>query len=269
MNLVTKEHTMKKTNLFTSLLLSLTLGATLGACQAQSDDELSDEDYDDIAAAMSGLLGTSSGGGEVGSMADASAMANSGALANAEGDSGVEIVVRAGLSYEYRIDCFDITGGLLDLCSELTDSADVSVDWRGELDTPRYQSSIQRTGSWSLTGLQSGTAELSGTGSFDIESSFMAIYRDTERTLDLSYDAEYEGVQIDTSSHTVVGGTVRYSVQGSRLTERGDRNRDGNFSVDAEVTFNADSTATLLIDRARSYEVNLDSGEVIASASVQ
>lgn len=256
---------MKTTSLLSASLLSLSLG--LGACAAQDDQELTQEEYDDIAMGLGALVATPGGGGEAGSMSDAAATASSNSLAGvapAEGASSTEIIVRAGLEYEYRVDCFDIADVLLDTCSELTDRADVSVSWSGELDTPNYEGSIVRTGEWSLSGLTTATATLEGTGSFDVSSSFMAIYRPVVRELELSYDAVYEGVQIDTAEDTVVGGTIHYSVQGSRFVERGDNTRSVDFSVDAEVTFSADGVATLVIDRTRSYEIDLSTGVVVS-----
>ncbi|WP_428262028.1 hypothetical protein [Haliangium sp.] len=260
---------MNTPKLLSASLLSLTV--TLGACAAQNDVELTNEDYDDIAVGIGSLVAMPGGGGEVGSMADASATATSGSLldvelgvASAEGSSAHEVVIRAGLEYEYLVDCFDADGAAQDACGELTDSAAVSLSWSGELDTPRYDATITRAGEWSLTGLQGDTAELNGTGSFDASASFTALYRDVSRSLELSYDAQYQGVLIDTATHQVVGGSISYSVQGERTVQRGDRERNGTFSLDAEVSFSADGAATLVLDGTRSYQINVITGAVVA-----
>lgn len=93
----------------------------------------------------------SGGGGEAGAMGDATTVASEG---NAEliDDSG-EIVVHAGLSYEYRADCFDAAGAEQESCGDITDSANASVSWSGTLG-PRYDATIMRVGEWSISGLQ-------------------------------------------------------------------------------------------------------------------
>jgi hypothetical protein len=253
--------TMKTTSLLSVSLISFTF--TIGACAQQS--ELSGEDYDDIAMGVGSLVATPGGGGEAGAMGDATTVASEGQAELIEGTGAVEIVVRAGLSYEYRADCFDAAGAELAACGETTDSANVSVSWSGELDTPRYDASIVRVGEWSLTGLQSATATLTGAGSFEVDSEFQAMYRDVTRSMHLSYDAEYDSVQIDTETRQAVGGSIRYAVEGERFVQRGSVEKDIEFSVQAEVTFQADGSATLVLDGARSYAIDTETGLVVAA----
>jgi hypothetical protein len=254
--------TMKTHSLLSATLISLTLAA--GACAQQN--QLSGEDYDDIAMGVGTLVATPGGGGEAGAMGDATTVASEGQAELIEGSGAVEIVVRAGLSYEYRADCFDAAGAEQASCGETTDSANVSVSWTGELDTPRYDATIMRVGEWSITGLQSATATLTGSGSFEVDSEFQAMYRDVTRSMHLSYDAEYDGVQIDTETRQAVGGSIRYAVQGERFVQRGSAEKDIEFTVDAEVTFQADGSATLVLDGSRSYTINTATG-VVASAN--
>jgi hypothetical protein len=257
-----EDMTMKTHSLLSASLISLAL--TAGACAQQS--ELSGEDYDDIAMGVGTLVATPGGGGEAGAMGDATTVASEGQAELIEGSGAVEIVVRAGLSYEYRADCFDAAGAEQASCGETTDSANVSVSWTGELDTPRYDATIMRVGEWSITGLQSATATLAGSGSFEVDSEFQAMYRDVTRSMRLSYDAEYDGVQIDTETRQAVGGSIRYAVQGERFVQRGSAEKDIEFTVDAEVTFQADGSATLVLDGSRSYTINTATG-VVASAN--
>jgi hypothetical protein len=245
------------------LSASLIFTLTAGACAQQS--QLSNEDYDDIAMGVGTLVATPGGGGEAGAMGDATTVASEGSAELVEGSGAIEIVVRAGLSYEYRADCFDAAGAEQESCGEATDSADVSVSWSGELDTLHYDASVMRVGEWSITGLQSATATLNGSGSFEVNSEFQAIYRDVTRSLHLSYDAEYDGVQIDTETRQAVGGSIHYAVEGERFVQQGSTEKDIEFSVDAEVTFQADGSATLVLDGSHSYTIDTATGVVVSA----
>ncbi|HWN71779.1 MAG TPA: hypothetical protein VNM90_29275 [Haliangium sp.] len=253
---------MKTNSLLSASLISFTLAA--GACAQQS--ELSNEDYDDVAMGVGTLVATPGGGGEAGAMSDATTVASEGQAGLIDGSGAIEIVVRAGLSYEYRADCFDAAGAEQDACGEATDRADVSVSWTGELDTARYDATVMRVGEWSISGLQSATATLTGSGSFEVDSEFQAMYRDVTRSLHLSYDAEYDSVQIDTETRQAVGGTIHYAVRGERFVQRGSAEKDVELSVDAEVTFHADGTATLVLDGSRSYSIDIATGTVVSAS---
>jgi hypothetical protein len=257
--------TMKTRSLLSASLISLSL--TAGACAQQSElaPELSGEDYDDIAMGVGALVAPAGGGGEAGAMSDAVDVASEGSAGLVEGSGAVEIVIHAGLSYEYRADCFDAAGVELDACGETTDSATISVSWSGELDTPSYDASIERAGEWSITGLQSATATLAGEASFEVSSEFRAMYRDVTRSMHLSYDAVYDGVQIDTATRQAVGGSIRYAVQGERFVQRGSDEKDIEFSVQADVTFQADGSATLVLDGSRSYSIDAETGLVVSA----
>lgn len=253
---------MKTTSLFSASLLSL----SLAAC-AQQQSELSNEDYDDIAAGVGAMVAMPGGGGEVGSFEDAVSTATDDSSGSAiEGLGAHEIVVRAGLTYEYRVECFDADGIELEVCGEGTDSATISVSWSGDIDTPRFDASIDRSGEWSLSGLQSDTAVIAGNGSFEVSSEFQAIYRDVTRSMRFSYDAEYRDVQVDTETYQAIGGSIAYRIEGERNAQNGDNERQLSFSVEAEVTFHADGTATMVLDSEHSYRIDLSSGQVAPEA---
>jgi hypothetical protein len=63
-----------------------------------------------------------------------------------------------------------------------------------------------------------------------------------------------------------VGGSIRYAVQGERFVQRGSAEKDIELTVDAEVTFQADGSATLVLDGSRSYTIDTETG-VVASAN--
>lgn len=255
-----KTHTLTTT----TTAIALTGALALAGC-LQQDDALTDEDYDDVAVAVGSLVANPSGG-ELGSFQDGLDMTQNPKSADAnavEGASGHEVIIRAGLTYEYFIDCLDADGAIQSACSAFTtDSATLGVAWSGSLELPNYQGSITRTGEWTMSNLQSGTAELNGQGSFDLESHFQAIYRPVTKDLVLSYEATYDNVLIDMIGKTVQSGNITYEVSGSRSVTRGDINRDSEFSLTADVSFDGNGNATLVLDGNRNYTINLATGTV-------
>jgi len=251
---------MKTLSLFSA---SLSLALTLGACSQES--QLTQEDYDDVATGVGALVATPGGGGEAGTFDDALTISTTGSLEAGTGSGGIEVVIRAGLSYEYSADCFSADGVALEACDETADSATVSVNWSGELDTLSYDASIARASEWTITGLQGDTVELTGNGSFEVDSEFQSLYRDEVRSMHFSYEGSY-AVQLDTATHQAVGGSIRYSIEGERFVRRGSNEKDIEFSVDAEVSFAADGTATLTLDGSHSYTIDVETGLVVSAS---
>ena len=223
-----------------------------------------DEDYDDVAASV-GALTANDSGGDVGSMDDAVAAsqgeAPEGMTMSGSGSLSGE---RGGLQYEYELTCSNEGGDVLAACDETTDTAHLTVAWSGELDLPRYQATVSRTGDWTLSDLQSDTVTLNGEGTFDVDSSFTALFRDETRTLRLSYDASYDAVQISKAQRQPVGGTASFAVHMERTRSRGARDVEAEFDIDAVVTFAQDGTAHLDLDGERSYVIHLADGTVTA-----
>lgn len=222
----------------------------------------SDEDYDDVAASV-GALTASDSGGDVGSMQDAVEASQGesvdGVTASGSGSISGE---RGGLSYEYELTCSNEGGDVLAVCDATTDTAHLTVDWSGELDLARFDASLSRSGDWTLSGIQSEVVTLNGVGSFDADSSFQALFRDETRTLHLEYDASYDGVQISKSMRRPIGGTATFAVHMQRTRERGSRNVEAEFDIDAVVTFTSDGVGHLVLDGERSYVISLDDGSV-------
>lgn len=251
---------MKTLGLFSA---SLSIALTLGAC-AGEETKLTQEDYDDVATGVGALVATPGGGGEAGTFDDALTLSTTGSIEAGTGSGGIEVVVRAGLSYEYSAACFSADGTALEVCDETTDSATVEVSWSGELDTLSYDASIVRAGEWSISGLQGDTVSLTGSGSFEVTSELQAIYRDETRTMHFSYDASYD-VQLDKATRRAVGGSIRYDISGERYVQSGSNESEIELSVDAEVSFAADGTATLTLDGSHSYTIDVETGLVVSA----
>ena len=252
-----------KTFQLVSTTFALSSVLALAGCP-KDNSAMTAEDYDDVAVAMGSLIANSSGG-EMGSVTDSIELSqgSGSSLKAVTGVSAHEVIIRAGLTYEYFVDCLDTAGATQTACDPATtNSASIAVNWRGDLAVPRYSASITRTGEWTLTGLQTAEAELNGTGSFDLVSHFEALNRPVTKDLSLSYNAEYSAVKVDLATKLVTSGSITYEIQGSRNVERPLGNRAGEFSLDAEVTFDGAGNATLVLDTSRSYTINLTTGAV-------
>lgn len=225
--------------------------------------DATDEDYDDVATAIGALVAPGTGdGGEVGSMEDAEglAMGDSGGLTSM-GSGAFEGNV-AGLTYAYAVTCKDTSGSVLDPCDFTTESANLTVEWSGEINLSNYQASVERTGDWTLSGLQSDTAEFNGTGSFDVDSAFQAVFRNVERTFKLDYDAEYRGVMWRRSDKLLLAGEIDYTVHAER-TRTSDRSQaEAKLDVAVNVKFDGSGIAKITLDGERNYNLDVQSGKL-------
>lgn len=249
---------MKRLRL-SSLSLGLLLSTAAAGCVAS--DQPTEQEYDDIAQGVSLLVSDGAEGGDVGSMNDSIdlALAQPPAGFSLEG-SGTYEGDRGALQYEYSIEC---DGG--DVCSSETDSAAIQVEWSGELQAPRWNVSVNRTGSWTLDDLQSGTARFNGEGTFSLESHFEAAEREASRSYLFDYAASYSDVLIDMEAREAVGGTATFDIYAARSASNDFRDLEAEFDVHAELTFNGDGTATLVLDGSHSYVLSLASGTVVSS----
>lgn len=229
-------------------------------------DQATEADYDDVAQALSAVVVTDNGGGEVGAMSDSVSIAlGAGDLsiqASATG-SGQWKSSHLGLDYDYAISCKDETGAKQDQCGKTTDSADVSVKWSGELGLPRITASVTRDGSWQLTKLQTDSALLNGDSNFDLDAKLESLFRDVTRTYHVGYSAKYTDVALDLAAHRIEGGKATYSIDAERKATGPRRESEAEFSMDGELTFNTDGSATLTLDRSYKYKIDTATGAMV------
>jgi hypothetical protein len=235
----------------------LSLGAGCGA------DQPTENDYDSVAQALGSVAATSDGGGELGAMFDASAIATgspgAGISLNASGSfSGNHL----GLKYDYRIACADSAGMALGNCSSASDTADVSVKWSGTLNTAALSGMVSRDGMFKLSGIQSGTVTVAGSSSLAADAHFEAILRDATRDYHLSYNAHYDGVQLQRSPAKMIGGRIRYALEVERKATNGATESSKNFEIDADLVFDGTGGAKLTLDGDHHYMINTSSGAV-------
>lgn len=236
----------------------------LAACSSSSDSaSLTGEDYDDAAQA----IGTSTAGasGEIGAMSDAASIALGVVPLGLTLSGNGEIRgTRLGLAYSFAVTCEDTGGVSLPACTDLTDRAAVDVAWNGNLDTQYLDASVERTGSWTLAGLQSNTIKFDGSSSFSYDATLDSIFRPGVTTsLSFDADADYDAVAIDGATHDAVGGSATFEVSGRKVVTGSSADVDKSFAIHAELVFHADRTATMTLDDQRRYTLNVTTGAVV------
>lgn len=240
------------------LLAAAALALTAGACKA-GNNEISEDDYDDVAQGISQSIPA-----DTGSMEDGVALAEAEEPAGlSETGSGEFSGVRGGLSYSYTITCQDSPEGPATACGDTTDVANLVVAWDGQIDTARYDATVSRTGDWTLSDIQSGTAAFNGDGTFDIQSEFMAAFRPATRTYMLDYDAHYDNVLFDVATREPIGGVATFDVSARRTGSNSFRDVEAEFDIQVVATFHDDGTVTLVLDGTRSYQFDLAAGVIV------
>jgi len=202
-------------------------------------------------------------GGALASMEDSAKMATGifpfGFVTSASGEiQGTHL----GLDYAYELTCEDEAGNALHPCDDTTDSAAVSVAWSGTLTVPPHLSAmVDRSGEWSIAGLQGDTATFDGTGSFELDATVQT--GAVMRTYRLSSVSSYEQIVLDAISPPhVISGAIRYDIEGRHFaTDDAGFEVEGSFEVTAQVTFE-DGDATIVLDGERSYHLDCGSGQV-------
>ena len=243
--------------------LALVGGMTALGCSSSNSTPTSN-DYDDVAQSTAALVATPGGGGELGSMSASADIAIGTTPINVTvSGSGSFSSVQAGVTYSFDLSCTDAGGASLAHCGPTTNTAKADVSWSGNLTIPSYTASVTRNGSWTLAGLQTGTATFSGNGSFTFNSNFTSTFRNEQASANLDYSATYNAIVYNMAAHHPTSGSAHYTVNASRAASSTSGSSSRSFSIDALVTFAADGSATLTLDgAAHSYHVSA-SGTVI------
>jgi hypothetical protein len=225
----------------------------------RSADEISEDEYDDVARSIGGSTATTSG--DTGAMTDAVLIAGGDMpLGLARGADGHVTGSVDGIEFDYVITCHNISGTVQQHCDASTDRADVELAWSGELDLPNLYSAVAREGRWSLGDLQTTVATLSGEGAFAYDASITN--QANGRTFDyaLDYAATYDEVLIDTASRTAIGGNIHHAIAAQKWVD-GETIR--SFSIAADIYVHNDGTATIVLDDRHEYTLQLDTGVTV------
>jgi hypothetical protein len=229
-----------------------------------SQDQATEADYDDVAQALTAVVSTGNDGGEVGALSDSVSIAlGSSDLSIQASAAGKFKSSHLGLEYDYAISCKDGAGTKQDKCGKTTDSADVAVKWSGELGLPHLTASVSRDGSWQLSKLQSDVAQLSGDSDFVLDAKVESLFRSVTRSYHVGYSAKYADVTFDLAARRITGGKATYSIDAERTATGPRRESEAQFSMDGVLTFAADGTATLTLDRSFSYKIDPATGVMV------
>lgn len=257
----------------------LTLGLSLIGCSSSS---LTDADYEDAAQTISssmvtGRSGKGGGGGDLGvSGADRIVFRQAVSLARGKLPIGFSREddhrcrgKDGGIELDITIVCKDAGGNELAKCDDTTDSATVTISQTGSIDREHLMATIDRQGSFSITGLQSDIATFNGDSSFSLDTKLVSDFHDEEVTKTLVLDAtsSYQAITFTTEDRhrDITGGSASFEVQAHRTvtgTPMGSHDVDKSFDVQADITFNPDHTATLVLNGTQTFQIDLETGKI-------
>ena len=254
----------------------ITLGLSIAACtslSSQATSPATPADYDDAAQTIASSAvtgsgdGNSLGGGDVLVLADAVNLAKGrlpfGFLRDGAGRCHGS---HLGVNHDFTIACKDAAGADLATCDKTTDSATVTLKSSGDLMTPHLTASIDREGTWTITGLQSDTATFNGSSSFSLDTTLTSIFhQDVTASLMFDASAAYDAITITTADRQITGGKASFDVMAHRTvtgTDMAKHDVDKSFAVHAELTFNGDGTASLVLDGTHAFTIDLRTGKV-------
>lgn len=231
----------------------------VGGCADDTSTAKTQAEYDDAAQAIGSSVAADRGG-EAASIADSTSLALGvlplGFSLEASGQIGGS---RIGIDYAYQLRCEDAQGTALSSCDATTDRAEVDLTWSGELELPTVSASVDRSGAWTLDGLQGQTATLDGDSTLSLDSELRPDGRPV-RTYRFDYAAAYDAVLIDVADRVVIGGTVHYAIDAEQ-TVGGDT--VASFAMDGELALGASGPAMLTLDGEHAYRVDLATGAVV------
>ncbi len=246
-------------------LLSLALAAA--ACSSSSRPTR--EEYDDTAQAIASTTATSNGGSSGGG--DVASMADTVSLSLGVVPQGISLMgdghfhgSRLGVDYSYSLTC-KTAAGIVGPCGPTTDQATVQVAWSGNLTSTAVDASVTRTGSWTVTGLQSTTATFAGDSTLSFDATLRSIFRPgVTATYNFDASASYNAVKIAMQQRQVIDGSASFDLTAHHtVTGAGANNVDASFEVHAQITFHTDHTADLVLDGSQHYTLDLTTGVVV------
>jgi len=232
------------------------------ACAADDRVPISDEEAHDLAMSLASTLRPPGGGGELGAMLDVAVIARGGTPTGFAPDAdGTMAGQHLGLAYRYQLACRDAHNRTLPACDARTDNADVVVSWQGILDLPALVMVIERDGAWILNDITPARLRLDGDGTMTYES--RVVQRDgSTATYQLAYEASHRAIMLAPDDDWPHAGTIRYALTATRSRDGGAPAQTRELTVRAELRFVAGGIATIALDGARTYRVDLATGAV-------
>ncbi len=240
----------------------LTLTSLLGGVAACADDQPTTNDYEQAAQVL-GSLSANVDAGDVHALLDAQLLGQggmpSGFTLNAQGQIGG---ASAGVTYAFMLECRDVNNAIQTKCGQTTDSADVDVQWTGDLSLPHLTASAVREGHVHLADLTSNLTTVDGGGSFTLDASLESWLQ--PRTTDLHFEitSDYDQLHLSKSPARLVDGTIHYTVEATTKTTN---RAPHSFTIDAVLTVTQTllgAQGTLVLDGSQTFAVDLQTGRI-------
>lgn len=228
------------------------------ACDNAERDDVSDSEYDEVATVV-GALNSDSSRGEVHLITDSASVflgATPEWMAEIDGELGG---VRAGVSVKVDVDCRDADGAEV-ACGASAMSADVKAQYKGDWDGPHLDAKAEWKGDWKLERTGVDRVRINGKASAKLDSVYVNV-DGTERRWDIDYDVAFDDV-VATSTRQPVGGSASYYLRVKHTVDGPTVDSKSELQVDADVVFDADGGAEIILDGTRRYRLDTDTGTV-------
>lgn len=229
---------------------NLSMVAALAACGGSGDETV---EYDAVARMVASTVATPDGGGTLGAVHDAIALAFGGMPVGFTYANGMTSGDHGTVHHEYMmIACRDRENRLLATCDYRTNTATMFATWSGEIHQPGLELASSRQGMWTLSDLQNwltyswmpmvtGTSHIQSDGVFDDGASYELTASETETLL---------------ATSQIMGGSLHLDLE---VTRPGTM---ASAQIAADVTFDSTATALLVLDDVQHYRVDLTTGLV-------
>ncbi len=146
----------------------------------------------------------------------------------------------------------------------------VTVD--GNWSSTRVDKDWNRTNNLTVTGLigDNATVIINGTGSSSVNNTFQALYSNFSSSYIADRSHTYTDVTLSTDSVNnpyPLSGTALFTYHVKKTRSNNYRDVEVEFDVNAELTFNGTSTPVLVVNKNRTYDVNLNTGSATTSSA--
>ena len=131
----------------------------------------------------------------------------------------------------------------------------------GDWSSASVDASSDFKGDWTFEGLAEPVVILDGKADAKVD---VTVRSDTStRRWKLDYGATYHDVGIDSDTQVAISGSAAYELKLARSTDTASVDTQDKLSMKAVMTFEADGTASLVLDSKHKYKVNADGSVVL------
>ncbi len=148
---------------------------------------------------------------------------------------------------------YDITEEYSKTC-EVTETVLYSFAQNQLLNSVRYDLDQAINGSWSIDGVQEGSAEITYNGPYNRSGSWTYNQEDNH-TDDITYSSTFIDITYDPNSERITGGTSTFTLDGTSTVYE-------SFSYAGDVVFLGSDISVITFQSGEQYELNLETGEV-------